>query len=143
MAGPVQVNSGARIGDAATRSPPTSATASSATPTSVASPTLPGRQTFIQNPISTAMGMVHAMVNSPQGLSRSAFTTTRARTASRMIMMARIATIAASPVPGPISSLAIWPSDLPSRRMEPIRITKSCTAPASTTPKTSQMVPGR
>jgi len=31
---------------------------------------------------------------------------------------------------------------LPSRRIEPIRITKSCTAPASTTPITIQSVPG-
>ncbi len=58
-------------------------------------------------------------------------------------MMESTATMAASPVTGPISSLAIWPSDLPSRRIEPKRMTKSWTAPASTTPKTIQSVPGR
>ena len=89
------------------------------------------------------MGMVQRMVKTPQGLSRSAFTTTSASTASRITMIARIATIASMPVTGPVSSFAIWPSDLPSRRMEPKRMMKSCTAPPSTTPKTIQMVPGR
>jgi hypothetical protein len=58
-------------------------------------------------------------------------------------MMASTATIASRPVSGPVSSLAIWPSDLPSRRIDPNRMMKSCTAPPSTTPNTSQMVPGR
>ena len=40
-------------------------------------------------------------------------------------MMESTAIIAAMPVTGPISSFAIWPSDFPSRRMEPNRITKS------------------
>ena len=48
-------------------------------------------------PISTAIGIVAAMVNRPQGLSRSAFVTTSASTASRMIMIAKMATIAAMP----------------------------------------------
>ena len=87
--------------------------------------------------------MVQAMVNIPHGLSRSALTTTRASTARRMIMIARMASMAARPVVGPISSLAICPSDLPSRRIEAARITKSCTAPPSTTPKTIQRSPGR
>ena len=89
------------------------------------------------------MGMVQAMVNTPHGLPLSAFTTTSASTASRMIMIASTATIARRPVTGPISSLAICPSDLPSRRIEAKRMTKSCTAPARTTPITSQIVPGR
>ena len=72
-----------------------------------------------------AIGMVQRMVKTPHGLSFSALTTTSASTASRMIMMASTATMASSPVTGPVSSLAIWPSDLPSRRMEPKRITKS------------------
>ena len=71
------------------------------------------------------MGRVHRMVNTPQGLSFSAFTTTSASTASRMTMMASTATMASSPVTGPVSSLAICPSDLPSRRMEPNRMMKS------------------
>ena len=53
------------------------------------------------------MGMVQRMVKTPQGLSRSAFTTTSASTASRMTMMARTATIASMPVTGPVSSFAI------------------------------------
>ena len=112
-------------------------------PTAVASIVRPGRHTFIQKPMSSAIGMVQAMVNIPHGLSRRALTTTSASTASRMIMMARMAIIAASPVTGPTSSLAIWPSDLPSRRIEAKRITKSCTAPPRTTPKTIQSMPGR
>ena len=83
------------------------------------------------------------MVKTPHGLSLSAFTTTSASTASRITMMASTATMASRPVTGPVSSLAIWPSDLPSRRIEANRMTKSCTAPASTTPITIQMVPGR
>ena len=87
--------------------------------------------------------MVQRMVNTPHGLSSSALVTTSASTASRMTMIASTAIIASMPVTGPISSFAIWPSDLPSRRIEPKRITKSCTAPPSTTPNTIQMVPGR
>ena len=41
--------------------------------------------------MSMAMGIVAPTVKTPQGLSASAFTTTSARTASRMIMMDRIA----------------------------------------------------
>ena len=87
--------------------------------------------------------MVVAIVNSPHGLPRSALTTTSASTASRMIMIARIATIAARPATGFTSSFAIWPSDLPSRRIDATRIVKSCTAPPRTTPRISQSVPGR
>ncbi len=69
--------------------------------------------------------MVQRMVKIPQGLSFSALTTTSARTASRITMMASTATMASTPVIGPVSSLAICPSDLPSRRIEPKRMTKS------------------
>ena len=138
-----QVNSGASAGDPATQRPPTSARRSSATPTADASSVRPGRHTFIQYPIRTAIGMVQRMVNTPQGLPLSAFTTTSDSTASRMTMMASTATMASVPVTGPVSSLAICPSDLPSRRIEANRITKSWTAPARTTPNTIQIVPGR
>ncbi len=77
------------------------------------------------------MGIVLAMVNSPHGLAFSAFTTTRASTARRMIMIARMASIAAIPATGFTSSFAIWPRDFPSRRSEAKRMTKSCTAPPS------------
>src|SRR2546426_658400 len=108
-----------------------------------ASPTRPGRHTFIHHPIRSAIGTVHAIVNSPQGDALSAFTTMSASTASRMIMMNSTASIAIAPAAGLTSSFAIWPSDLPSRRSEQNRIVKSCTAPPSTTPITSQIVPGR
>jgi len=58
-------------------------------------------------------------------------------------MMKSTASIAVAPAAGFTSSLAIWPSDLPSRRSEQNRIVKSCTAPPSTTPITSHSVPGR
>ena len=140
---PDQVNAAAQTGCCDTHCPPTSPHISSTTPITDASTTLPGRMLFIHQPISRAIGMVVAIVNSPHGLSRSALTTTSASTASRMIMIARIATIAASPATGLTSSFAIWPSDLPSRLIDEIRIVKSCTAPPSTTPTMSQMVPGR
>ena len=109
----------------------------------VASATLPGRRLFIQTPINRAIGIVAVIVKRPHGLSRSALTTTSASTASRMIMMAKTATIAATPATGLTSSLAIWPSDLPSRRMDAHRMIMSCTAPPRTTPAISQIVPGR
>ncbi len=93
--------------------------------------------------MNTAMGMVAAIVKVPQGLPTSAFTTTSATTASRMTMMISTVSIATKPPVGPISSRAIWPSDLPSRRMEANRITKSCTAPPSTAPMIIHRVPGR
>ncbi len=76
-------------------------------PMTVASATLPGRTTFIHQPMSSAIGIVIESVNSPHGLSRSALTTTSASTASRMIMIAKIATIAARPATGFTSSFAI------------------------------------
>ena len=112
-------------------------------PITVASATLPGRMWFIQRPMSRAMGIVQEIVKRPHGLSRSALTTTSASTASRMIMIAKIATIAARPATGLTSSFAIFPSDLPSRRTDAQRIRKSCTAPPSTTPAMSHKVPGR
>ena len=51
-------------------------------------------------PMSRAMGIVQEMVKSPHGLSRSALTTTSASTASRMTMIAKMATIAARPATG-------------------------------------------
>ena len=83
------------------------------------------------------------MEKAPHGDCASALTTTSASTASRMIMMAKTAISAATPPIGPISSRAIWPSLLPSRRIEKNRITMSCTAPAKMTPTTIQIVPGR
>ena len=89
------------------------------------------------------MGIVMAMVNSPQGLDLRALTTTRATTAIRMIMMKSTPNSAVHPPTSLISSLAIWPSDRPSRRSEQKSVTKSCTHPPSTPPITIQSVPGR
>ena len=90
-----------------------------------------------------AIGIDKPIVTVPHGLSRSAFTTTSASTEIRMIMMPRMETSAVAPATVPISSLAICPSDLPSRRIDAQRITKSCTAPPSTTPTRIQRAPGR
>ena len=90
-----------------------------------------------------AMGMVAPTVNTPQGLSASALTTTKARTASKIIMMARIAAMPMTPAVVCSSSFTIWASDLPSRRIEQNRMTKSCTAPPSTTPIKIHNAPGK
>ena len=89
------------------------------------------------------MGIVAPTVNTPHGLSARALTTTNANTARRIVMMARMATIPMIPATGFSSSLTICASDFPSRRMELNRITKSCTAPPSTTPIRIHSVPGR
>ena len=91
----------------------------------------------------SAIGIVIAIEKTPQGDCASALTTTSARTASRMIMIEKTAIRAATPPTGPISSRAICPSDLPSRRIEKNSVTMSCTAPAKITPTTIQIVPGR
>ncbi|MNS39545.1 hypothetical protein D3C72_718320 [compost metagenome] len=134
---------GPNTGCAATHWPPTKEANRSTTPMVVASMTLPGRKTRMYQPIRSAIGIVMAMVKVPQGLEASALTTTRARTASRIVMIMSTAMSAVKPATGPISSLAIWPRVLPSRRIEPTRITMSCTAPATTTPTRIQSMPGR
>ena len=90
-----------------------------------------------------AIGMVAPTVKVPQGLWRSALTTTSASTAMRITMMEKTPTRAAKPPMGPISSFAIWPRERPSRRRLPARMQKSCTAPPSTTPTRIHSVPGR
>src|SRR2546426_1407426 len=84
MASPEWRNHVAIAGWFATQPPATSAPTSSTAPTADASPTRPGRHTFIHHPIRSAIGTVHAIVNSPQGDALSAFTTMSASTASRM-----------------------------------------------------------
>ena len=76
-------------------------------PMTVASDTLPGLKALIHQPMNSAIGIVIESVNRPHGLSRSALTTTSASTASRMIMIAKIATMAARPATGFTSSFAI------------------------------------
>ena len=58
-------------------------------------------------------------------------------------MISSTVSSAVTPPTLPISSRAICPSDLPSRRIEQNRMTKSCTAPPSTAPMMIQSVPGR
>ncbi len=94
-------------------------------------------------PIRRAMGIVEAIVKTPQGDSASAFTTTSARTARSMMEMAVMLTRADRPANGPTSSRTIRPSDLPPRRTEQNRITLSWTAPPKTAPTRIHRNPGR
>ncbi|MNZ90156.1 hypothetical protein D3C78_1091100 [compost metagenome] len=82
-------------------------------------------------------------MNTPHGLSASAFTTIRASTARIMIIIRKQPNSAMVPGIGPISFLMISPSEAPLRREEMNSTKKSCTAPASTTPPSSHSVPGR
>src|SRR5664280_2769813 len=84
--------------------------------------------------MSSAIGMDIANEKVPHGEAARALTTTSASTANRMIMMVKTASSAAAPPTGPISSRAICPRLLPSRRMEKNSVTMSCTAPAKITP---------
>ena len=108
-----------------------------------ASPILPGRINLIQIPITIAIGSVIAIVNRPHGDSAKAFTTTKAKIATISIIMPKIPIIATVPTPLPSSSLIISPRLLPSLLVDSHSTTKSCTAPAITTPTTSQIIPGR
>ncbi len=107
MVRPLAEKNGPQVGDSATQRPATSASINIAIPKSDASIVFPGRHTFIQKPITSAMGMVQTIVKTPHGECSSARTTTRASTARRITMIARIATMASIPVSGPISSRAI------------------------------------
>ena len=91
----------------------------------------------------SAIGIVIAIVNTPHGLLASAWTTTSARTAKRIIMIARTLMSASAPTPGPISSFTIWPNVLPPRRTDANKMIMSCTAPPSVAPIKIHNVPGR
>ena len=108
----------------------------------VASVIFPLRHTYIQKPMNTPSGMVMAMVNTPHGLSASAFTKVMPRPAIAMTNMKRIAIDAMNPMNGLISCLTMSGSERPPRRTEAHRMIESCTAPARHTPATSQMNPG-
>ena len=94
-------------------------------------------------PMMSASGMVIAMVKRLQGLSAIALTTTRPKTASKMVMIARMETIATTPTMGFTSSRSIWPTDLPPRRMEANITIASCTPPPSVAPIKIHSMPGR
>ena len=87
--------------------------------------------------------MVRKIVNVPHGESASAFTTARPRPARAITTTKRIASMAMNDASGLISLRAIAASDFPLRRTDDARITKSCVAPAMTTPKASHSSPGR
>ncbi len=140
---PLQVNQADQTADAATSLPPQRLNSSSRKPRVEHSSTFPGRRKRKYKPMKTAIGIVMRMVNVPQGLPLRAFTTTSPTTASRTIMIKSTVTSETNPPTLPISSRAIWPSVLPSRRMEQKRMIKSWTAPASTAPNKIQSVPGK
>ena len=96
----------------------------------------------IQTPMISAMGMVEPMVNTPQGLFASAFTTTIPRPASVTSRMKSTAIMATSPANGLISVRAISASDRPLWRTDATRTVKSWTQPASTAPINSHRKPG-
>jgi hypothetical protein len=137
------VKSGAQCGSAATLPPSQIESSSSARPSRDISSTRPGRTKRRYQPISSAIGIVIATVNVPQGLAASALTTTSASTARMMNMIISTPIIAITPAAGPISVRTISPSERASRRTERKRIMKSCTAPAKITPTMIHSVPGR
>ena len=94
-------------------------------------------------PITTAIGIVAAIVNKPHGLSASAFTTTSPSTASKITMIAMMLTNATNPANGPTSSRTICPSDRPPRRTEQNITTQSCTAPPRVAPIRIHNIPGK
>ncbi|MNC57435.1 hypothetical protein D3C75_1070950 [compost metagenome] len=89
------------------------------------------------------MGIVAAIVKTPHGLWASALTTTKANTARIIIITPSAPSITTIPAKEPSSCFAISPSERPSRRVEINKTKKSCTAPATTTPTSSQIVPGK
>ena len=75
--------------------------------------------------MNNAIGIVAAIVNTPQGLCASALTTTKANTAKIMIITPSAPSMTTIPANDPNSCLAISPSDRPSRRVEINKTKKS------------------
>ena len=90
-----------------------------------------------------AIGIVAATVNVPQGLSANAFTTIRANTANRIVMIMKVPNKAITPGISPSSDLIKSPRERPSRRTETNKIMKSCTAPAKIAPTKIHITPGK
>ena len=77
------------------------------TPIADASAMRPGRILYIHKPVISAAGIVTRIVNMPQELSASAFTTTIPTLASVQMMMNSVAMLVVTPATGPIVSRAI------------------------------------
>ena len=129
--------------DSATQRPPMMTPMRMAKPTSETWVILPGWTKRSHRPMQMAIGIVMPTLKTPQGDSASALTQTIARTARTIMSMTRTTTVATTPPIRPISSVAIWPSERPPRRIEKNRTSMSWTAPARTTPRMIQSVPGR
>jgi hypothetical protein len=104
--------------------PATTENTSATTPKKLTSPTWP-LPLCIATPMTRAMGIEARMVDRPQGLSASAFTTTSPRTAIRMTRMAAVPQSVTAPANGPTSSRIIRPRERPPRRSEQKRIRQS------------------
>ncbi len=130
-------------GDCWIHAPAATATSSSTTPTAVVERIAPGRTRVDHSPMPRAIGMVHRMLNTPQALCLSEFTTTSAMAASATVITNTIAIAVAAPVSGLTCSRPMLASERPFERTEAVRMTKSCTPPASTEPTSSHRKPGR
>src|SRR5207344_2615394 len=100
-------------GDAAIHAPAPTATSRSSTPTAVEARIEPGRIRYDHSPMASAIGIVHAMLNTPHALSLSELTTTSAIAASATVITNTIATAVAAPVIGLTCSRAILASERP------------------------------
>src|SRR5207249_10921349 len=93
-----------------------------------------GAEAIRPQPMASAIGIVHPMLNTPQALSLSEFTTTSAMAARATIITNTIASAVAVPVSGLTCPRAMLASERPWLRTEAVRMTKSCTPPATTEP---------
>src|SRR5258708_23474302 len=91
------VNQGASVEESDTAWPPKMLAITRMNPMIEHSSTLPGRQYRKYTPISSAIGMVAAIVKVPHGLPFNAFTTTSATTATSTIMMSTTVSSAVNP----------------------------------------------
>jgi len=96
----------------------------------------------IHSPIAIASGMLAASVNAPQPSPFIELTTANPIAATATTRTIKMAAEARAPASGESSSRAISASDRPPWRTLAASITKSCTAPAMTTPQTSHRKPG-
>src|SRR5204862_8190471 len=89
-----------RSGAPSTQAPAPTAASSSTATNAVAPRTAPGLSRYDHRPISSAIGIVHRMLNTPHALSLSEFTTTSAIAASATVITNTIAIAVAVAVNG-------------------------------------------